>query len=74
MQLASAHSRQARPDLANVPCNSFRLIRPAVNRSVALVIGLTTDSHELASPTDSQLFDLYLREDLPGRFFVIDTP
>jgi hypothetical protein len=39
---------------------------------ITLVIGLATDTHKLASPANTQ--GLGLRNDLPGRFFTMDTP
>jgi len=45
-----------------------------ISNTVALVVSLTADGEKLASPDDSQPLDLFLRDDLPGRFFTIETP
>ncbi|MNG06070.1 hypothetical protein D3C84_892920 [compost metagenome] len=57
-------------ELRNLPI----LLAAAIRRTVALVIGLATHAHELASPANAQPLDLPLREDLPGRFFTMETP
>ena len=45
-----------------------------VGNSIALVVSLTAYSQKQASPDDGQPLDLPLREDLPGRFFTMETP
>jgi hypothetical protein len=52
VQLAGTYSRLAHPNVANVPRDAFCFICPAVNRSIALVVSLATNTHELASPAD----------------------
>lgn len=41
---------------------------------IALVVSLTAYPQKQASPDDGQPLDLPLREDLPGRFFTMETP
>jgi hypothetical protein len=50
------------------------LAGPGITCSIALVISLAGNPHELASPTDTQVFDFPLGEDLPDRFFTTETP
>ena len=45
-----------------------------IESPIALVIRLAGNAHEQASPGDAQALDLPLREDLPGRFFTMETP
>ncbi len=74
MQLACAYTRLALPHSLDVVSDLLTLSPALIVSAVALVIGLTTDAQKLASPDDAQSFDLALREDLPGRFFTIETP
>jgi hypothetical protein len=74
MQLARAYTRLAQPHTLYVVSHLFTLRATLIGNAVALVVGLAADTQKLASPDDAQPFDLSLREDLPGRFFTIDTP
>lgn len=74
MQLACAYPWLALPHSLDVLSHLLALSTVLIVSAIALVIGLTTDAQKLASPEDAQSFDLALREDLPGRFFTIDTP
>ena len=53
-------------------CSSQRMDQ--VCNPIALVVSLTTYPQKQASPDDGQPLDLPLREDLPGRFFTMETP
>lgn len=74
MQLARAYPWLALPHSLDVVSHLLALRATLIVSSVALVVSLTTDAQKLASPDDAQPFDLALRENLPGRFFTIDTP
>ncbi len=74
MQLARADPRLAQPYEPDMLCDLFTLSMTLVGNTVALVVSLAADGKKLASPNDSQPLDLLLREDLPGRFFTIETP
>ncbi|GLZ89378.1 hypothetical protein Pres01_54290 [Metapseudomonas resinovorans] len=74
MQLPGAQARLAHPQLPHELGDLPILMATAIRRPIALVIGLATDAHELASPAHAQPLDLPLREDLPGRFFTMETP
>lgn len=69
MQLARSQAGLPHPYLTNGLGNLRILLRTPVRRAVALVIGLATQAHELASPANAKRWDLPLREDLPVRFF-----
>lgn len=45
-----------------------------IKRAITLVIRLARNAHEQASRADTQVLDVPLREDLPGRFFTTETP
>lgn len=72
MQLTRADPRLAQPYETDVLRDLFTLPMAQISNTVALVVSLTTDGEKLASPYDGQ--PLGLREDLPGRFFTIETP
>lgn len=74
MQLARSQTGLPQPYLTHDLGNQRILLGTPVRRAVALVIGLATQAHELASPANAQRWDLPLREDLPGRFFTTNTP
>jgi hypothetical protein len=46
----------------------------SVTNPVSLVIRLSGNAQKLASPANTQALDLPLGEDLPDRFFTIETP
>lgn len=74
MQLARTNARLAQPHTLDVAGHLFALHATLIGGAVALVVSLSADRQKLASPDDTQSFDLSLREDLPGRFFTIETP
>lgn len=74
MQLARADPRLAQPDVLDVTHHLFILSVAPISGTVTLVISLATDGQKLASPDDGQPLGLPLRDDLPGRFFTIETP
>lgn len=74
MQLARTDTRLAQPYTLDVAGYLFALHATLIGGAVALVVSLSADRQKLASPDDTQSFDLSLREDLPGRFFTIETP
>ena len=74
MQFACAQTWLAHPHLPHELGDLAILMATAIRHPVALVIGLTAYAHELASPANAQSLDLPLREDLPGRFFTMETP
>lgn len=74
MQLACANPRLAQPYALNITSDLLALPKALISNTVALVVSLAADGEKLASPDDSQPLDLFLREDLPGRFFTIETP
>ena len=74
MQFACAQTWLAHPHLPHELGDLAILMAAAIRHPVALVIGLTAYAHELASPANAQSLDLPLREDLPGRFFTMETP
>ncbi|MNP34412.1 hypothetical protein D3C76_1276960 [compost metagenome] len=74
MQFPGTQTRLAHPQVPHELSNLSILMATAIRRPVALVIGLATDAHELASPAYAQPLDLPLGEDLPGRFFTMETP
>jgi hypothetical protein len=69
MQLSRIQARLTHPhpphELGYLPI----LLVTAIRCPIALVVRLTTQPHELASPANAQSLDLLVREDLPGRFF-----
>jgi hypothetical protein len=74
MQLARADPRLAQPYALDVLRDLFTLPMTLISNTVALVVSLAANGQKLASPDDGQPLDLFLREDLPGRFFTIETP
>lgn len=72
MQLTRADPRLAQPYETDEVRDLFTLPMAQISNTVALVVSLTADGEKLASPYDGQ--PLGLREDLPGRFFTIETP
>ena len=74
MQLACADARLAQPHALDIARHLITLRATLISGAVALVVSLSADRQKLASPDDSQSSDLFLREDLPGRFFTIETP
>ena len=74
MQLAGAHPRLSQPNLAHEAHYRQPLCMTQVCNPIALVVSLTAYSQKQASPDDGQPLDLPLREDLPGRFFTMETP
>jgi hypothetical protein len=74
MQFTRADPRLAQPYETDVLRDLFTLPMAQISNTVAFVVSLATDGEKLASPDDGQPLDLFLREDLPGRFFTIETP
>lgn len=74
MQLTRADPRLAQPYEADILRDLFTLSMAQISSTVTLVVSLAADGEKLASPDDGQPLDLFLREDLPGRFFTIETP
>lgn len=74
MQLACTDPRLAQPYALDVLRNLLTLPMTLISNTVALVVSLAANRQKLASPDDAQPSDLFLREDLPGRFFTIETP
>lgn len=72
MQLTRADPRLAQPYETDVLRDLLTLPMAQISNTVALVVSLAADGEKLASPDDGQ--PLGLREDLPGRFFTIETP
>ena len=74
MQLAGAHPWLSQPYLTHVTYHLQPLCMAQVCNPIALVVSLTAYPQKQASPDDGQPLDLPLREDLPGRFFTMETP
>ncbi len=74
MQLARANTRLTKPHALDVAGHLLALQAMLIGRTVTLVVSLAADRQKLASPDDAQSLDLLFREDLPGRFFTIETP
>ncbi len=74
MQLASAHPRLSQSNLTHEAHHLQPLCMALVSDPIALVVSLPAYPQKQASPDDGQLLDLPLREDLPGRFFTMETP
>ncbi|MNW11790.1 hypothetical protein D3C71_2093200 [compost metagenome] len=72
MQFASTDTGLSNANLTHETDELLVLLEPGPIDPITLVISLATDLHKLASPADTQ--GLGLRNDLPGRFFTIDTP
>lgn len=60
--------------MANILNHLLCLPFLAVYHSITFVIRLSANAQKSTSPDNAQPFDLALREDLPDRFFTIDTP
>jgi hypothetical protein len=73
MQLARAYMRLTQSHTLDVVSHLLALQTTLIRGAIVLV-SLAADGQKLASPDDGQPFDLSLREDLPGRFFTIETP
>lgn len=73
MQLAGAHPWLSQPNFAHVAHHLQPLCMAQVCHLIALVVSLTAYPQKPASPDDGQPVDLVLREDLPGRFFTMET-
>ena len=71
MQLTRTDPRLAQSYALDVIRN---LLVALISNTVALVVSLAANGQKLASPDDSQPFGMFLRGDLPGRFFTIETP
>ncbi len=74
MQLASAHPRLSQSNLTHKAHHLQPLCMALVGDPIALVVSLPAYPQKQASPDNGQPFDLPLREDLPGRFFTMETP
>ena len=74
MQLAGTHPWLSQPNLAHEAHHLQSLCVALVGNPIVFVVSLTADSQKQASPDDGQPLDLPLREDLPGRFFTMETP
>ena len=74
MQLTRADPRLAQPYKADILRDLITLSMALVSNTVVLVVSLAANAKKLASPDNGQPLDLLLREDLPGRFFTIETP
>lgn len=74
MQLTCTDPRLAQSYETDVLRDLFTLSMALVSNTVALVVSLAADGEKLASPDNGQPLDLLLREDLPDRFFTIETP
>lgn len=74
MQLAGPHPWLSQPNFAHEAHYLQPLCMTQVCNPIALVVSLTAYSQKQASPDDGQPLDLPLREDLPGRFFTMETP
>src|SRR5690606_4617774 len=74
MQLTCAYARLTQPQTLDVTRHLLALQTTLIRGTVAFVVSLAADGQKLASPDDAQPVDLSLREDLPGRFFTIETP
>ena len=72
VQLAGANAGLAHTNFLHKLDELLILIEAGPIDPIAFVKGLATDPHKLASPADTQ--GLGLRNDLPGRFFTMDTP
>ena len=74
MQLSRTDPRLAKPYQLDMTRDQLTLRSASIRRTVVLVVSLATDRKKLASPDDGQPLGLSLRDDLPGRFFTIETP
>ncbi len=74
MQLAGTDPRLSQPYLTHEAHHLLPLCMALVGNPIALVVSLTAYSQKQASPDNGQPLDLPLREDLPGRFFTMETP
>ena len=74
MQLTRADPRLAQPYALDVTRHLLVLNMALISNTVALVVSLAANGQKLASPDDSQPLGVFLRDDLPGRFFTIETP
>ncbi len=74
MQLAGTDPRLSQPHLTHEAHHLLPLCMALVGDPIALVVSLTAYPQKQASPDDGQPLDLPLREDLPGRFFTMETP
>ena len=74
MQLAGADPWLSQPYLTHEAHHLQPLCMAQVGDSIALVVSLPAYPQKQASPDDGQPLDLPLREDLPGRFFTMETP
>ncbi len=74
MQLAGAHPRLSQSNLTHKARHLQALCMALVGDPIALVVSLPAYPQKQASPDNGQPLDLPLREDLPGRFFTMETP
>ena len=74
MQLSGSQAWLSLTLLLNEIGNLLIQNEPSSIGTIALVVSLSAYPHELASPADAQVFDSFLREDLPGRFFMTERP
>jgi hypothetical protein len=74
VQLARPQSRLAAALFQNKIQHVLIVLVSGFDRPNSLVVSLARNPDEQASPGDTQAFDLPLREDLPGRFFTMETP
>lgn len=74
MQLASAQSRHLKTCFQDKTQYFLGMADLRVISPVSLVIRLPGNAQKLASPANTQALDLPLGEDLPDRFFTMETP
>ncbi len=74
MQLAGADPRLSQSNLTHKTHHLQSQCMALVGDPIALVVSLPAYPQKQASPDDGQPLDLPLREDLPGRFFTMETP
>ncbi len=74
MQLAGADPRLSQLNLTHEAHHLQALCMALVGDPIALVVSLPAYPQKQASPDNGQPLDLPLREDLPGRFFTMETP
>ena len=74
MQLARSQSGLASTLFQNEVHDLLVLTDSRIKSAITLVIRLARNTHKQASPGNAQVLDLPLREDLPGRFFTMETP
>jgi len=74
VQLSGTQTRLTLTFLLNEVGNFLIQNQTSCIGAIAFVVSLSAYPHELASPADAQVLDSFLREDLPGRFFMTERP